>query len=215
MKLAHRACSVRQSTSSIKFPEAEEFVGWGDGVGTQGQENQPVAGPLTPRLCQGGSTCGDTVPPSLIPALSLCPQRAWHISLRGSCGNVPWWSRLSWSNWPWKGHSSQGNLPVIPKWVLLFFCSPLPHGSTRRKRLQGMRCGNSPFPLCLAGAGGSCRNDAPSIHVVHGQHRLVATKVPDFPPVDCLEHSTVGTQYRGLSIVFWPLKNYLHGLRVH
>lgn len=83
VKLAHQACSVRQSTSSIKFPEAEEIVRWGDGVGTQAQENQPVAGPLTHRLCQGGSTCGDTVPPSLIPAQHLCPQRAWHISLRG------------------------------------------------------------------------------------------------------------------------------------
>lgn len=35
--------------------------------------------------------------------------------------------------------------------------------------LQAMRCGNSLLPLCPpGGAGGSCRNDAPSIPVVHG-----------------------------------------------
>lgn len=165
-------------------------MGWGDGVGAQGQENQAVAGPLTHRLCQAGSTCGDTVPPSLIPAQYLCPQRAWHISLNGPCANVPWWSRLNWSNWTWKGHSSQGNFPVRPKRLGLFFCSPLPLGITRRKRLQAMRGGNSLFPICLPRAGGSCRNDAPGIHVVQGQHRSMATKVPDFVHVGCLEHST-------------------------
>lgn len=82
-----------------------------------------------------------------------------------------------------KGHSSQGNFPVRPKRLGLFFCSPLLLGITRKKRLQA-------FPFCLPRTGGSCRNDAPGIHVVQGQHRSMATKVPDFVHVGCLEHST-------------------------
>ena len=71
MKRAHRACSVRQQTSSIKFPEADEFVKWCDGVGTEGEENQPSARPLAHRLHQGGSTNGGTTAPTLLPAQHL------------------------------------------------------------------------------------------------------------------------------------------------
>lgn len=56
VKLAHQACSVRQNTSSIEFPEAEEFVGWGGetrtGAATVGccaSIPHPCPTPLSPK----------------------------------------------------------------------------------------------------------------------------------------------------------------------
>lgn len=72
MKHAHCACSARQQTSSIKFPEAEEFVRWCDGVGTEGEENQPTAH----RLHQGGSANGGTMAPTLLPAQRLASPKS-------------------------------------------------------------------------------------------------------------------------------------------
>lgn len=93
VKHAHRACSVRQQPSSIKFPEADEFVRWCDGVGTEGEGNQPTARPLAHRLHQGGSTDGGEGYYSSHP--SPCPTphfpKGHGRPERGdSCANMPY-----------------------------------------------------------------------------------------------------------------------------